>query len=75
MDNIKFYEVSAAYVDYLAPHASHLFRNKKDGQQNERKYIGVVFQINDLNYFAPLSSFKEKHKKMNDSIDFIKIKN
>lgn len=75
MDNIKFYEVSAAYVDYLAPHAPHLFRNKKDGQQNERKYIGVVFQINDLNYFAPLSSFKEKHKKMSDSIDFIKIKN
>ena len=62
-------------MDYLAPHAPHLFRNKKDGQQNERKYIGVVFQINDLNYFAPLSSFKEKHKKMRDSIDFIKIKN
>jgi hypothetical protein len=31
--------VSAEYVDYLAPHAPHLFRNKKDGQQNERKYI------------------------------------
>lgn len=60
-------------MDYLAPHAPHLFRNKKDGQQNERKYI--VFQINDLKYFAPLSSFKEKHKKMSDSIDFIKIKN
>lgn len=58
MDNIKFHEVSAEYVDYLAPHAPHLFRNKKDGQQNERKCIGVVFQINDLNYFAPLSSFK-----------------
>ena len=39
MDNIKFHEVSAVYVDYLAPHAPHLFRNKKDGQQNERKYI------------------------------------
>jgi protein AbiQ len=75
MDNIKFYEVSAEYVDYLVPHAPHLFRNKKNGQQNERKYIGVVFQINELNYFAPLSSFKEKHKKMSDSIDFIKIKN
>ena len=47
----------------------------KKGQQNERKYIGVVFQVNGVNYFAPLSSFKEKHKKMRDSIDFIKIKN
>ena len=75
MDNIKLYEVSSEYVDYLAPHAPHLFRNKQKGQQNERKYIGVVFQVKEVNYFAPLSSFKEKHKKMRDSIDFIKIKN
>lgn len=75
MDNIKIFEISASYVDYLTPHAPHLFRNKKDGQKNSRKYIGIVFQINNFNYFAPLSSFKEKHKKMHDSIDFLKIKN
>ena len=46
MDNIKFYEVSEDYVDYLVPHAPHLFRNKKQGQQNSRKYIGVVLHIN-----------------------------
>lgn len=63
MDNIKFYEVSSAYVDYLAPHAPHLFRNKQKGQQNERKYIGVIFQVNGVNYFAPLSSFKKKTRK------------
>lgn len=39
-----------------------------------RKYIGVVLKINDFYYFAPLSSFKEKHKKMKNTIDFIKIK-
>ena len=27
-----------------------------------------------IKYFAPLSSFKDKHKKMRESIDFIKIK-
>lgn len=31
MDNIKFYEVSEDCVDYLIPHAPHLFRNKKQG--------------------------------------------
>ena len=36
MDNIKFYEVSAAYVDYLAPHAPHLFRNKNPRFANSR---------------------------------------
>lgn len=75
MDNIKFYEVDAEYVDYLLPYAPHLFQNKKQNQQNERKYIGIVLQINGMNYFAPLSSFKDKHKKMNDNIDFIKVKN
>ena len=75
MDNIKLYEVSPAYIDYLAPHAPHLFRNKQPGQQNERKYIGVVLAVNGVDYFAPLSSFKEKHRKMQEGLDFIKVKN
>ena len=75
MDNIKFYEVNTKYIDYLLPYAPHLFHNKKPGQQNERKYIGVVLSINGFDYFAPLSSFKEKHKSMKESIDFIKVKN
>lgn len=75
MDNIKFYEVDPAYIDYLAPMAVHLFRNKKAGQQHERKYIGIVLTVNDMKYFAPLSSFKEKHRRMQEGLDFIKIKN
>lgn len=75
MDNLKLYEVSPEYIDYLVPLAPHLFHNKKSGQKNSRKYIGVVFNINGFEYFAPLSSFKDKHSKMSDSLDFIKIKN
>ena len=75
MDNIKFYEVNPKYIDYLLPYAPLLFHNKKPGQQNEIKYIGVVLSINGFDYFAPLSSFKEKHKSMKESIDFIKVKN
>lgn len=74
MDNIKIYEVDVTYVNYLVPYAPHLFHNKKEGQQNSRKYIGVVLTINEMNYFAPLSSFKDKHKKMKESLDFIKVK-
>lgn len=75
MGNIKFYQISSDYVDYLVPYAPHLFHNKQKGQQNERKYIGIVFQIKDMEYFAPLSSFKDKHSKMKEGLDFIKIKN
>ncbi len=27
-----------------------------------------------MKYFAPLSSYKDKHKKMLETVDFIKIK-
>ena len=75
MDNIKFYQVTNDYIDYLLPYAPHLFQNKKQGQKNERKYIGIVLQINDVDYFAPLSSFKPKHQQMKEMLDFIKVKN
>ncbi len=75
MDNIKFYEVNEKYVDFLIPYAPHLFHNSQKGQQNSRKYIGVILHVNEKDYFAPLSSFKEKHNKMQETLDFIKIKN
>ena len=74
MKNIEFYEVNNAYIDYLLPYAPHLFHNKKPGQHNERKYIGVVLHINDNAYFAPLSSYKSKHDAMKEKLDFLKIK-
>lgn len=74
MDNIKLYEIDPKYISYLTTFAPHLFHNKQAGQNNERKYIGVVLYINGYEYFAPLSSFKDKHLKMKDSIDFLKIK-
>lgn len=72
---IGLYEVNEKYVDYLVPHAPHLFHNKKPGQSNNRKYIGVILEVNGYSYFAPLSSFKEKHTRMQETIDFLKIGN
>lgn len=74
MGKLKIYEISTGYVDYLALFIPHLFHNKKSGQQNERKYIGIVLEIHDQKYFAPLSSFKAKHKYMKEGLDLIKIK-
>ncbi|MCM1047302.1 MAG: type III toxin-antitoxin system ToxN/AbiQ family toxin [Clostridiales bacterium] len=72
---MKFYEVDSRYVDYLLPFVPHLFRNKQQGQQNERKYIGVVLKIDSMEYFAPLSSYKPKHEKMKEGLDFVKVGN
>lgn len=74
MEDLSFYEINNDYIDYLGSYESRLFHNKKQGQINERKYIGIVFQINEVKYFAPLSSFKPKHDNMKESLDFIKVK-
>ena len=71
--NIMLYEVCPQYINYLQPYAPHLFHNKKPGQHNNRKYIGVVLEVNGFKYFAPMSSYKPKHDKMNESLDFIKL--
>lgn len=75
MDNINLYEVDEKYINYLLPIVPHLFQNKKQGQQNTRKYIGVILMVNGCEYFAPLSSYKDKHRRMKESLDFLKIKN
>ena len=72
---INLYEVNPKYIDYLIPHVPHLFQNKQPGQHNERKYIGVILNVNNMKYFAPLSSYKSKHEKMRNRLDFIKIGN
>ncbi len=72
---IKIYNIDEKYISYLGQFAPHLFQNKQAHQQNERKYIGIVLTINGWDYFAPLSSFKDKHKKMSEGLDFIKIRN
>ncbi len=73
MDKLLFYEIDKTYIDYLSQFAEHMFHNAKNTQTFSRKYIGILFEINSIKYFAPLSSFKQKHKRLSETIDFIKI--
>ena len=61
-----------SYIKYLSQYQEHLFLHESGSAG--RKYIGVVFEINNFSCFAPLSSFKPKHKKMKEGVDFVKIK-
>ena len=49
--SIRLYEVNSKYIDYLIPYAPHLFHNKKPGQHNERKYIGIILIVNYICLF------------------------
>ena len=73
MAKLLFYEIDTEYVDFLSKFSRHLFHNAKTSQTYSRKYIGILFEINGLKYFAPLSSFKPKHKRLSETVDFIKI--
>lgn len=73
MDTIELYEIDSDYIKYLSSFEQHLFRNKKVTQVFTRKYIGIVLKINEFDYFAPLSSYKEKHKRLCETKDFIKV--
>lgn len=40
-----------------------------------RPFIGVLFEVNNCKYFAPLSNPKIKHLKMKNKLDFLKLDN
>ena len=71
-NNIRIYEIKSEYIKCLSTYQEHIF-DQADGKGN-RKYIGIVLEVKGVKYFAPLSSYKDKHKKMKESVDFIKIK-
>ena len=72
MKSLKIYEVNPYYVKFISDYQEHIFYD--EGGNNTRKYIGVVLDINGYKYFAPLSSFMKKHRKMRERVDLIKIK-
>ena len=73
MADLEIYEIDSSYIEYLSAFEEHLFRNKKVTQDFSRKYIGIILEIEGFKYFAPLSSFKTKHKRLCETDDFIKI--
>lgn len=67
---MRFYHITDDYIQFLRQYDKAVEENK----QNSRPYIGVVLQIDDIKYYAPLTSPKTKHLKMKNGKDFRKIK-
>lgn len=71
-EKLKWYVVEKEYVHYLRS-----FDNKVENiDYNDRfkPYLGIIIQIDEINYYVPISSVKDKHYRMDEDIDFIKIK-
>ena len=70
-NKLKWYVADKEYVNYL-----RTFDNKVENIDYNNKlkpYLGLLIKIDKFNYYVPISSSKEKHYKMNENIDFIKI--
>lgn len=66
---MKLVEVSSRYVDYMKQFFSTTILDNKQGNNiHNRKYLGIVFSINDFNYFVPLSSPKKSDYEDNGNI-------
>ena len=72
-NQLMLVKLDTAYCNYLRS-----FDKKVPYNFNEkelRPFIGVLFRIDNLMYFAPLSSPKPKHLKLKSKLDFLKIDN
>ncbi len=71
MNKFIIVQVDYQYCNYLRNFDERVPYNS--GLKRNRPFIGVLFQVADVKYFTPLSSPKEKHKYMHNTIDFFKI--
>ncbi len=70
---LNFYTIDPCYYEFLRSFESRLML-AKDGKER-RPFIGIVLNVNGVKYCAPLSSPKQKHLTMKNSLDFHKIEN
>ncbi|MDO4689821.1 MAG: type III toxin-antitoxin system ToxN/AbiQ family toxin [Fusobacterium sp.] len=71
----KFYHINEEYIRYLRMFDSNVTDNSKENKKEKRPYIGILIEVENFKYLAPLSSKKSKFYSMKNNIDFIKINN
>ena len=70
MKQLKLYYIQNNYIEYLRNYDNRIPYNKN----LTRPYIGIVYTYKEINYFAPLSSPKTKHKRIKDNaVDVFKL--
>ena len=58
---MRLYSISDDYIEYLRKVFPRVYSNKIANRTHTRKYLGVVFKLNNFNYYIPLSSPKDAH--------------
>ena len=56
---MNFYEIDNKYLDYLRQYEKHI--HFTTGEKANRKFIGVILEIGEIKYYAPLTSKVKKN--------------
>ena len=70
-NNLILVRIDMDYCNYLRLYDRKVSYNYD--KKELRPFVGVLFEINDCMYFAPLSSPKAKHLKIKSNLDFLKL--
>ncbi|WP_368293751.1 type III toxin-antitoxin system ToxN/AbiQ family toxin [Dehalobacter sp. TBBPA1] len=68
---MRWFVADKGYVNFLSSIDQKV--EQIDYGDKLKPYFGIVLEINNHNYYLPVSSAKEKHKNMKNSKDFQKI--
>ena len=70
---MNWYSIKDDYIDYIKQ-ADNLVPNVSYGSNKTKCFLGIIVINNNFNYFIPLTSYKEKFKKIREGADFYKLK-
>ena len=73
MEALNLYHISIKYVRNLSHISDRVFSVSPQTGKNDRPFLGIITLVNGKQYCIPLTSPKEKHKRMKSDIDLIKI--
>lgn len=67
-NKLYLYNVDIKYIEYLHGFDNEVFFDRSPEYKN-KPYVGIIINVNGIKYFIPLTSAKEKHKKLKNSGD------
>ena len=65
---MKFYFIDNKYIEYLQEFDEQVKNYKGEKYTKNRTYIGIILEVNDCKYLAPLSSPKKTDYNIDGSI-------
>lgn len=74
-NNFKFIKVKPDYINFLLQYDNKVSYNGIILKKENRPFLGILFNINNKNYYAPLSSRKNKFFKLHKKYKNTKMNN